>query len=169
MEVALVQLATDAMPGRPHSRRLNEIPFDSQRKRLSTGACDRRARCSIAKVRRRSCSRGALGRRWMAAVELSANLAVTFRTAAEAYGRERLRVLAFAGRELPEDFELANAEAEMALAGLIGLEDPPPRSRRALQKCRDAGIKVIMVTGDHPHTATALPARSDWCAPPCPS
>jgi magnesium-transporting ATPase (P-type) len=53
--------------------------------------------------------------------------------------------------------DLANAEAEMTLAGLIGLEDPPrPEVADALQKCRDAGIKVIMVTGDHPHTATAI-------------
>ena len=45
----------------------------------------------------------------------------------------------------------------MTLAGLIGLEDPPrPEVADALQKCRDAGIKVIMVTGDHPQTATAI-------------
>ena len=68
MEVALVQLAADAMPAAVE--RLNEIPFDSQRKRLSTVHARRRARCSIAKVRPRSCSRGALGRRWMAALEL---------------------------------------------------------------------------------------------------
>jgi hypothetical protein len=81
--------------------------------------------------------------------ELSVDLAVTFRTAAEA--EKGLRVLAFAGRKLRESFELANAEAEMTLAGLIGLEDPPrPEVADARQKCRDAGIKVIMVTGDHP-------------------
>ena len=45
----------------------------------------------------------------------------------------------------------------MTLAGLIGLEDPPrPEVADALQKCREAGIKVIMVTGDHPDTATAI-------------
>lgn len=68
-----------------------------------------------------------------------------------------LRVLAFARRELPESFELANAEAEMTLAGLVGLEDPPrPEVAAALQKCRDAGIKVIMITGDRPQTGTAI-------------
>jgi sodium/potassium-transporting ATPase subunit alpha len=83
--------------------------------------------------------------------ELSADLAVTFRTAAEAMAEKGLRVLAFAWRKLPESFEPANAEAEMTLAGLIGLEDPPrPEVADALQKCRDAGIKVIMVTSDHP-------------------
>jgi len=90
-------------------------------------------------------------------VALSDELAATFRIAAEAMAEKGLRVLAFASRELPEHFELANAEAEMILAGLIGLEDPPrPEVADALQKCRDAGIKVIMVTGDHPHTATAI-------------
>ncbi len=45
----------------------------------------------------------------------------------------------------------------MTLAGLVGLEDPPrPEVADALQKCRDAGIKVIMVTGDHPQTGTAI-------------
>jgi magnesium-transporting ATPase (P-type) len=83
--------------------------------------------------------------------ELSADLVVTFRTPAEAMAEKGLRVLAFAWRKLPESFEPANAEAEMTLAGLIGLEDPPrPEVADALQKCRDAGIKVIMVTGDHP-------------------
>jgi P-type E1-E2 ATPase len=83
--------------------------------------------------------------------ELSADLVVTFRTPAEAMAEKGLRVLAFAWRKLPESFEPANAEAEMTLAGLIGLEDPPrPQLADALQKCRDAGIKVIMVTGDHP-------------------
>jgi len=90
-------------------------------------------------------------------VELADELTASFHTAAEAMAEKGLRVLAFAWRELPESFELANAEAEMTLAGLIGLEDPPrPEVADALQKCRDAGIKVIMVTGDHPQTGTAI-------------
>ncbi len=158
MEVALVEFAADAMPGLPHNPRVNEIPFDSQRKRLSTvhaapegqvlyckGAPEVvLARCTWAEMD------GSV-------VELSADLAVTFRAAAEAMAEKGLRVLAFAWRKLPENFELANAEAEMTLAGLIGLEDPPrPEVADALRKCHDAGIKVIMVTGDHPHTATAI-------------
>ena len=158
MEVALVEFAADAMPGLPHNPRVNEIPFDSQRKRLSTvhatpggqvlyckGAPEVvLARCTWAEMD------GSVA-------ELSADLAVTFRAAAEAMAEKGFRVLAFAWRKLPENFELANAEAEMTLAGLIGLEDPPrPEVADALRKCHDAGIKVIMVTGDHPHTATAI-------------
>jgi magnesium-transporting ATPase (P-type) len=45
----------------------------------------------------------------------------------------------------------------MTLLGLVGLEDPPrPEVPAALSLCRRAGIKVIMVTGDHPHTAKAI-------------
>jgi magnesium-transporting ATPase (P-type) len=158
MEVALVQLAADALPTLPRSPRVNEIPFDSQRKRLSTvhaapegpvlyckGAPEVvLPRCTLVTMNGGS-------------VELSDELAATFRTAAEAMAEKGLRVLAFAWRELPQSFELASAEAEMTLAGLIGLEDPPrPEVAAALQKCREAGIKVIMVTGDHPHTATAI-------------
>ncbi len=88
---------------------------------------------------------------------LSDQLVDTFRSAAESMAEKGLRVIAFAWRRLPESVGLENAEAEMTLAGLIGLEDPPrPEVPGALQKCRDAGIKVIMVTGDHPHTATAI-------------
>ena len=45
----------------------------------------------------------------------------------------------------------------MTLAGLVGLEDPPRAEvPAALEQCRRAGIKVVMVTGDHPETATAI-------------
>jgi magnesium-transporting ATPase (P-type) len=48
-------------------------------------------------------------------------------------------------------------EEHLVLAGLVGLEDPPrPAVPAAVQKCREAGIKVIMVTGDHPETALAI-------------
>ena len=45
----------------------------------------------------------------------------------------------------------------MIFVGLAGLEDPPrPEVPEALRKCEEAGIKVIMVTGDHPRTAAAI-------------
>ena len=158
MEVALVQLAADALPSLPHSPRVNEIPFDSERKRLSTVHATPEGRVLYCKgapeVVLPRCTRAAMNG---GSLELSGELAATFHAAAQEMAGKGLRVLAFAWRELPESFELATAEAEMTLAGLIGLEDPPrPEVAVALQKCRDAGIKVIMVTGDHPHTATAI-------------
>lgn len=66
-----------------------------------------------------------------------------------------LRVLALAWRPLAED-EAAN-EVQLALAGLIGLEDPPrPDVHAAVERCHAAGLRVIMVTGDHPRTAVAV-------------
>ena len=170
MEVALVQLAADAMPGLPHSPRVNEIPFDSQRKRLSTVHTTPEGQVLYCKgapeVVLARCARVAMD---VGSVELSADLAVTFHTAAEAMAEKGLRVLAFAWRELPESFELAKAEAQMTLAGLVGLEDPPrPEVAGALQKCRGAGIKVIMVTGDHPHTATAIAREIGLVRSPAP-
>jgi sodium/potassium-transporting ATPase subunit alpha len=66
-----------------------------------------------------------------------------------------LRVLGFAHRELPDGE--APAEHGLVLDGLLGLRDPPrPEVPEAIGRCRTAGIQVIMITGDHPHTALAI-------------
>ncbi len=71
-----------------------------------------------------------------------------------------LRVLAVAGRPLVDGIVPASAteaERELTLLGLVGLEDPPrPGAAAALAACRRAGIRVAMVTGDHPATALAI-------------
>jgi Ca2+-transporting ATPase len=67
---------------------------------------------------------------------------------------EALRVLAIAGKRnaTPE-----NAERGMTFIGLVGLIDPPrPEALAALQKCEQAGVRVVMITGDHPLTARAV-------------
>jgi magnesium-transporting ATPase (P-type) len=66
-------------------------------------------------------------------------------------------VLAFAYRVLPSDYVLADAEQDLTVTALVGFEDPPrPEVAAAVRRCRDAGIRIIMVTGDHPHTALAI-------------
>jgi len=69
-----------------------------------------------------------------------------------------LRVLAFACRRLESvEVEHEALEACMVLSGLIGLYDPPrPEVPEAIARCHSAGIRVIMITGDHPHTALAI-------------
>ena len=68
-----------------------------------------------------------------------------------------LRVLALAWRAVPEGVVRARCEEDLVLSGLVALEDPPrPEVPAAIARCREAGIKVIMVTGDHPHTARAI-------------
>jgi len=67
---------------------------------------------------------------------------------------EALRVLAVAQKPRAA---LANAEQDMTLLGLVGLIDPPrPEAAAAVRECEEAGIKVIMITGDHPLTAKAV-------------
>jgi Ca2+-transporting ATPase len=70
-----------------------------------------------------------------------------------------LRVLGLAHRELemiPES-SLEEVEADLVWVGLVGLMDPPrPEAQEAIAKCRQAGIRVIMITGDHPDTALAI-------------
>jgi magnesium-transporting ATPase (P-type) len=52
---------------------------------------------------------------------------------------------------------IANADDDLVLTALVGFEDPPrPEVPAAVRRCREAGIKVVMVTGDHPHTALAI-------------
>ncbi|MDR7562255.1 MAG: cation-translocating P-type ATPase [Armatimonadota bacterium] len=76
----------------------------------------------------------------------------------EAMAREGIRVLALAFRPAaaPPDGEEAAAEG-LVLAGLVGLVDPlRPEVPQAVATCHRAGIRVVMVTGDHPVTAQAI-------------
>ncbi|RPI41297.1 MAG: cation-transporting P-type ATPase, partial [Betaproteobacteria bacterium] len=67
-----------------------------------------------------------------------------------------LRVIAFGQRAL-QTGESGVPEHDLVLIGLVALEDPPrPEVPAALAKCREAGIRVVMVTGDHPQTARAI-------------
>ncbi len=76
------------------------------------------------------------------------------------FAQRGLRVLAVACRTLhpgSEPGDAAEAERGLTLMGLVGLEDPPREgAAEALAACRGAGIRVAMVTGDHPATALAI-------------
>ncbi|NLJ75855.1 MAG: cation-translocating P-type ATPase [Peptococcaceae bacterium] len=75
-----------------------------------------------------------------------------------------LRVLGLAYRnlELGEKPCQHDLEHDLVFAGLAGMVDPPrPGVKKAIHKCRGAGIKVIMITGDHKNTATAIARELD--------
>jgi Ca2+-transporting ATPase len=78
----------------------------------------------------------------------------------EALASEALRVLAVAYRlavDLPEEITSDEMEHDLVFVGLIGMIDPPrPEVGPALEKARRAGIRTLMITGDYPQTAQAI-------------
>ena len=74
---------------------------------------------------------------------------------------EGLRVLAFTCREIPEEHVLtAKDEDHLIFLGLIAMMDPPrEESKAAVAECIKAGIRPVMITGDHKITAAAIAKR----------
>ena len=158
MEIALLEMAASVLGQQPDMQRLGEIPFDSQKKRLSTIHASTDGPVLFCKgapeVILSRCKRIAINGE---TAVLTPTTVSTLESAAESMGKRGLRVLAFAWRTLPENYDASTADENMVVAGLVGLHDPPrPEVAKSLQQCRDAGIRVIMVTGDHPQTAEAI-------------
>ena len=158
MEAALVESAAPVVPDLVDGGRLDEIPFDGDRKRLAV--LHRTADGALLYVK------GALETvlpLCRAVVHGSGTLDLTpeggekIQAAQHAMADAGLRVLAFAYRQVAEPYERDALESDLILSGLIGLEDPPrPEVPDAIRRCSAAGIKVIMITGDHPSTAVAI-------------
>jgi len=159
MEAALVEMAGAAIGEFPATRRLDEIPFDTDRMRHSVvyDTADgpvlycKGAPEAVLPLCRQILDQGRI-------VPLDAALRETIIDAQEAMAEKGLRILAFAMRKVAaKEVGKAFDEEDLTFLGLVGLEDPPrPEVPEAIRKCRDAGIKVIMITGDHPHTAVAI-------------
>lgn len=156
MEVALAAMGRDAAGVLGGFVRRDEIPFDTDRKRMSV-------RCDTPQGPMLYC-KGALETVLAvcdfvqidgAIVPLDATAKTRLLAAQDEMAEAGLRVLAFAHAAAPSG--LPAGEAGMTLSGLVGLEDPPrPEVPEAMTRCAAAGIRVIMVTGDHPHTAQAI-------------
>ncbi|PIX01038.1 MAG: ATPase, partial [Hydrogenophilales bacterium CG_4_8_14_3_um_filter_62_83] len=155
MEIALAELGRrQADPA--GCQRLDEIAFDTDRKRMSVVCATpagRRLYCKGAlETVLDTCDRIQFGN---TVAPLDAALRQRLLAAQDAMADAGLRVLAFAWRTL--DSDLPDLETGLTLSGLIGLEDPPrPEVAEAVGRCATAGIRVIMVTGDHPRTALAI-------------
>jgi len=132
--------------------RKGEVPFDSERKLMSTvhvkpgggyrvcvkGAPDvLLSKCNISPAQRRQA--------------LEEN---------DAMAQSALRVLAVAVRELdslPSPLTAETVETGLRFLGLVGMMDPPrPEAKRAVEQCQAAGIRPVMITGDHKLTAVAV-------------
>lgn len=78
----------------------------------------------------------------------------------ENMAKSALRVLGFAYKEIdhfPTKEEMQYIEKDLIFSGMVGMIDPPrEEAKKAVAKCKTAGIKVVMITGDHKITATAI-------------
>ncbi len=80
--------------------------------------------------------------------------------AAAGMASSALRVLGLATRELPSDYEGPYHEEQLTFLGLVGMIDPPrDEAKAAVSRCKHAGIRPVMITGDHPATAAAIAAQ----------
>jgi len=170
-ETALLAAAEELAPGHINPRRVDELPFDSQRKRMTTihdvdgervaftkgGADVVVALCTRALVRGET-------------VALDDRLRVRIHAENAAFADAGFRTLAFAMRDLGPSagagatglaratpLDPVTLERDLTYVGILGLVDPPRGEvRAALAECRRAGIRVAMITGDHALTARAV-------------
>ncbi len=77
------------------------------------------------------------------------------------WSNQAMRIIALAYKKLSVQKIEEKALDELVLAGIVAMIDPPrPDTREAVEKCRQAGIRVVMVTGDHVNTAIAIAKAS---------
>jgi P-type Ca2+ transporter type 2C len=144
--------------------RLGEVPFTSERKLMSTVESDVQGELGVAVVTKgapdvllaRCTAERAAGKvRPLTGERRREVLDTVDRLAGVA-----LRTLAVAYRPLPDGGWTAadeSMERELVYLGLVGIIDPPrPEARAAIAEANEAGIRVLMITGDHPHTAVRI-------------
>jgi len=156
MEVALAGMGRQAAGALDGYARIDEIPFDTDRKRMSVLCETPQGRMLYCKGALETVLEACDFAQFDAMVApLDGAVKTRLLAAQDELAEAGLRVLAFAHG--PVDGGLPAEERGLVLSGLVGLEDPPrPEVPEAMARCAAAGIRVIMVTGDHPHTAQAI-------------
>jgi len=164
-EAALLLAAQDAGWSKTtlesQSPRLKELPFDSERKRMTTFHAAGQDVLAYTKgspealVSRCTSMLNASGEQGLDDVAKTALL-----READAMAVNGLRVLAVACRTwqtLPASQQADELERDLVFLGFVGLIDPPRReAKEAVSLCKSAGITAVMITGDHPATARTI-------------
>jgi Ca2+-transporting ATPase len=149
--------------------RIGEIPFSSERKLMSTVHTDAERHERLIALTKGApdillarCTHELVGKD---AVALTDARRAEIMASNDALAAEALRTLGVAFRSLPADLRHRetfddNVEHDLVFLGLIGMIDPPrPEARDAVARARMAGIRSIMITGDHPKTAAIIAAE----------
>jgi Ca2+-transporting ATPase len=149
-------------------QRVGEVPFSSERKLMTTLHRDREREQRMVAFSKGApdvllarCSRELVGED---ARPLTVERRREIEQVTESLANEALRTLAVAMRRLPEDSLYtdqttvdASLEEDLVFAGLIGMIDPPRGAAQdAVRRARGAGVRPIMITGDHPRTAAVI-------------
>lgn len=165
-ETALINLGSnlgmEAAMTRERYPRMSEVPFDSDRKLMSTAHVFGDRYVMVAKgavdVLLRRMSHIRIGD---TVREITDEDQMQIEIQNLDFSRDGLRVLAFAYKELDGEKELSIEDEEgLTFLGLIAMMDPPrEESKAAVEECIKAGIRPIMITGDHKITAAAIAKR----------
>ena len=142
--------------------RIGEVPFDSMRKMMSTvhkasdGSLVQFTKGAPDEVLKR-CSKALINGEL---VDMTDSLRAEILAANKAMADKALRVLAAAKKNLsvePAAYDSDTVECDLCFVGLVGMIDPVrPEVKDAINECRSAGIRPIMITGDHKDTAIAI-------------
>jgi len=166
LEVALLRAAgasnLDPVSFRKNRPIRDEYSFDNVRKRMSVVTVENGGLRVVAKGAPESvlpvCTR-----RWTenGVKPLTDGNRTGILEMASSYASSGERVIAFAEKRVRDDsLSEMQTESDLTFLGLISLADPPrPEARAAIEACRTAGVRPVMVTGDHPLTAKAIAAQ----------
>ncbi|HZC51004.1 MAG TPA: cation-transporting P-type ATPase [Mycobacterium sp.] len=160
--VAAGKAGIDLAQAERDTRRLMEFPFDSARKLMTTVHRVPGGYAAFVKGAPQEVLSRCVAADWLGETRLlDDGLRTVIADANDEMARTGLRVLAVAQRRVDgPDAAQGDAESGLTLHGLVGMLDPPrPEVTDAVRACRQAGIRIVMITGDYALTAEAVARR----------